>query len=282
MTVEKDVDNNQETLLSVPQPYVGKDRLEALREDEEVIQEEEVLEGDENIVPDEDLDPEEATFKKRYGDLRRHSQEQIGELQEQINTLHSQLEEATPNNWTPPKTDEELEAFATENPEAYDILVSIAEKRVQASNEDVKQVRKELEETKRQAAMERARAVIMNRHPDWDDIRASDEFHAWAEEQPKNIQDGIYANASDGELAARILDLYKMDTGVYEQKKNKNLRDAKKAAATLVDAKDMASEKSKPKPTFTRTQIASMSIHEYEANEAEILAAQREGRIENR
>ena len=38
---------------------------------------------------------EEKTFKKRYGDLRRHSQQKEAEFQKQLDDLRSQLEAAT-------------------------------------------------------------------------------------------------------------------------------------------------------------------------------------------
>jgi len=54
----------------------------------------------------------------------------------------------------------------------------------------------------------------MERHPDFEDIRNSDDFHGWAKEQPKVIQDWIYSNANDAELASRALDLFKKDFGI--------------------------------------------------------------------
>ncbi len=49
----------------------------------------------------------------------------------------------------------------------------------------------------------------MERHPDFEDIRNSDDFHGWAKEQPKSIQDWVYKNADDADLASRALDLFK-------------------------------------------------------------------------
>ncbi len=53
---------------------------------------------------------EERTFKKRYGDLRRHSQEKEKEYQKRLKDLESQLDNATKKEMKLPKSDEDLEA----------------------------------------------------------------------------------------------------------------------------------------------------------------------------
>lgn len=277
---ELNPDNPVEAVLT-PKPYQGKDQREARKEEPEPEGEEPIPANED--VPDDELNAEELTFKKRYGDLRRHNQEEVSGLKDQINVLREQAKKATPN-WTPPKTDEELETFANENPEAYDLLVSIADKQMRTSTKDLDNLRQQLEDSQRQTAEEKAKSVITANHPDWDEIRVGDDIHEWLEIQPKAIQDGVYANATDGELASRIIDLYKTDRGIGSQKdaKKSSAKAIKEAAATLVDVKDTATDKAKAKKTFTRSQIASMNIHEYEKNEDEILAAQREGRIENK
>ena len=55
-------------------------------------------------------DAEEKTFKKRYGDLRRHSQEKEKQFQKQIDELKAQLEKATKKEIKLPKTEEDLES----------------------------------------------------------------------------------------------------------------------------------------------------------------------------
>lgn len=279
MPTEKENNDTNEQIdsLLTPQPYIGKDQMEARVDDPDP----EAIQAQEDLAEDEVLeaDPEEKTYKKRYGDLRKFSQEQLSAVREELEATKTKLRETTPGR-TSPKSDEELEAFAKDNPEAYELLVSIANKQNEESMGDVNDLREELEKTTAQAAQKEARIVLLQAHPDWDDIRASDDFHEWAEEQPKTIQDGIYANASDGALAARILDLYKQDKGINGKDTKEDVSGLKKAAAELIKAKGSNSEPAQPKPNFTRAQIAAMSIHEYEAKEADILAAQREGRIE--
>ena len=71
----------------------------------------------------------------------------------------------------------------------------------------------------------------MRLHPDFDDIRDSDEFHEWAEEQPKWVQDALYENDNDARSAARAIDLYKADMGIGK-KKPKSDKDAAKSVST--------------------------------------------------
>ena len=72
---------------------------------------------------------EEKTFKKRYGDLRRHAQQKESDLQEQINQLKEQLDSATKKQIKLPKSDEDIEAWAKEYPDVAGIVETIAIKK---------------------------------------------------------------------------------------------------------------------------------------------------------
>jgi hypothetical protein len=80
------------------------------------------------------------------------------------------------------------------------------------------------------AKKEKAEAELMRIHPDFDDIRDSDDFHEWAEEQPKWVQDALYDNDNDARSAARAIDLYKADKGITEKKPSN--KDAAKSVET--------------------------------------------------
>ena len=47
------------------------------------------------------------------------------------------------------------------------------------------------------ASREKAEAELLRYHPDFEDIRETDDFHNWVEEQPKSIQDALYENNND-------------------------------------------------------------------------------------
>ena len=65
-----------------------------------------------------------------------------------------------------------------------------------------------------------AESTLKQRHPDFEDLRGDDDFHAWAKEQPEQIQDWIYNNPDNVTLASKAIDLYKLETGKSQNKKN--------------------------------------------------------------
>ena len=54
------------------------------------------------------LSKEDESFKKRYGDIRRHMATKEKEWQSRIEALESQLDKATKNELVLPKSDEEI------------------------------------------------------------------------------------------------------------------------------------------------------------------------------
>ena len=65
---------------------------------------------------DSELSGEEKNFKKRYGDLRRHTQEKEKAFQSQLDKLQAQLDAATKNELVLPKSEDEVEAWAKKYP----------------------------------------------------------------------------------------------------------------------------------------------------------------------
>ena len=174
---------------------------------------------------------EERTFKKRYGDLRRHSQEKEKEYQKRLKDLESQLDNATKKEMKLPKSDEDLEAWAKEYPDVAKIVETIAMKKAREQSEQLEKKIKQIDEMNISAAKERAEVELLKLHPDFDEIRDSDDFHEWAEEQPKWVQDALYDNDNDARSAARAIDLYKVDKNITE-KPNKVKNDAAKVVKT--------------------------------------------------
>ena len=118
----------------------------------------------------------------------------------------------------------------------------------------------------------------MERHPDFEDIRNSDDFHGWAKEQPKSIQDWIYSNADDADLASRALDLFKKDFGIEPTKTKSNSKQTRKSAADMVSTKTQSIEANQQK-VWSEKEIAAMSIAEFDKHESEISEAMQYGRI---
>ena len=118
----------------------------------------------------------------------------------------------------------------------------------------------------------------MERHPDFEDIRNSDDFHGWAKEQPKSIQDWIYSNADDADLASRALDLFKKDFGIEPVKTKSSSKPTRKSAADMVSTKTKSIEPTQQK-VWSEKEIAAMSVAEFDKFEKEISDAMQEGRI---
>jgi len=133
-----------------------------------------------------------------------------------------------------------------------------------------------IDEMQLNATKEKAEAALMQIHPDFDEIRDSDEFHNWAEEQPKWVQDALYDNDNDARSAARAIDLYKADMGI-SNKKPKSDKDAAKSVSTK-------NSRSKPQNNeassyLKESEVQKMSPQQYEKMSDEIMDAIRSGKF---
>ena len=226
---------------------------------------------------DSKLSAEEKNFKKRYGDLRRHSQKKEEEFNAKIEALEAKLTKAANQELVLPKTDEELEAWAKEYPDVAGIIESIADKKAKASATALEERMAEFEELKVNAQREKAEAELVKIHPDFIEIRQDDAFHTWAEAQPKWVQNALYENIDDAQSVARVIDLYKVDKGITNKKK---ATPSEKAAASSVKTKSNAApEPDEAAGQIRESEVAAMSIKEYEKRQEEILDAQRNGRF---
>ena len=225
---------------------------------------------------DEELSAEEKNFKKRYGDLRRHTQAKEKEFQAQLDKLTSQLDAATKNELVLPKSEDEVEAWAKKYPDVAGIVEAIADKKASERSSELDGRLKEIEALRTTAKREKAEAELLSFHPDFQEIRADDAFHSWAENQPKVVQDALYENSEDAKSVARVIDLYKADQGI----KTKKVSSSDKAAASSVKSKGRAAPDTDDSSKYiTESQVAKMSIKEYEKRMDEIFDAQRSGKF---
>jgi len=224
---------------------------------------------------DDELSAEEKNFKKRYGDLRRHQQDKEKEFNAKIEALESQLSKAAKKQLVLPKTDEELEAWTKEYPDIASIIETIADKKSKSAAKDIEDRMIELEEMRQDAHRDKAEAELVKIHPDFIEIRQDDTFHNWAKEQPKWVQDALYENVDDAKSVARVIDLYKIDKGITNKKKAKP--DEKAAASSVKTKSAAAPEPDESAKMIRESEVANMSIKEYEKRADEIMDAQRNG-----
>ena len=218
---------------------------------------------------------EEKTFKKRYGDLRRHSQEKEKQFQKQLDDLKSQLEKATKKEIKLPKTEAEIETWAKDYPDVAAIIETIAIKKAKEQSDALEQRIKEIDELNAQTSKEKAEVELLRIHPDFAEIRESDDFHEWADEQPKWVQDALYENSEDARSAARAIDLYKSDRNIGKEEKSDSSKEAAKAVSTktqktIPDAENKNS-------VIRESDVQRMSADEYDKNSDTIMEAIRSG-----
>ena len=215
---------------------------------------------------------EEETFKKRYADLRRHSQQQSDELKGEIANLREQLSAAAKKELKLPKSDEDLEQWCNEYKDVSDIIKTLAAKQAKEQNAELEQRMSELTDMQESVKREKAEAELLSYHPDFEEIRESEEFHEWVKVQPQAIQSMLYVNSMDAKLAAQAVDYYK---------NAKNIRTPNRGgAAESVSTKNRAGVEGKQKTQYKESQIAAMSIQEYEKHQDKILDAMRTGNFE--
>jgi uncharacterized protein YecA (UPF0149 family) len=244
---------------------------------EEALKAREESSTEENTQEVEPEGAEEQSFKKRYGDLRRHMQKTTEDKDKEIKKLQEQLSLATKKEIKLPKTDEEIESWAKEYPDVAKIVETIAIKKAAEQNKDIEERLNALSEKERLTSRERAEMELLQIHPDFVEIRDNPDFHAWAEEQPDYIQSALYENEDDPRAAARAIDLYKADMGVSKKKKTSK-KDAAKAVTTKGSATTPDSALSDA-DTILESDVAKMSAIEYEQNEETIRKAIQSGKF---
>lgn len=225
---------------------------------------------------DAELTAEEKSFKKRYSDIRRHMQDKEAEHKAELEKLKAQLDAATRNELVLPKTAEDVEAWAKKYPDVAGIVEAIAEKKANERAADLDGRLKEIESMRVAAKREKAEVELAKRHPDFTEIRADDAFHEWAAKQPKAMQDSLYSDENDVDSVSRVIDLYKADMGI---KTKKTVSADKDAAASVKTKRTTMPEADERAGYFTESQVAKMSIKEYEKNMDAIMDAQRKGKF---
>jgi len=260
--------NTPNSMLAYPDPS-----KEASTDASEATQD--VEEKPEEVV---DTKYSKVDYKKRHDDLKRHYDKKLIEWKAQQEQLQARLASTAPKSI--PKTPEELATFKEEYSDVYDVVESVAQ--IQAQ-EQLAGIQKEIDALKQreiESSMREARLILQTLQPEYDEITASEEFHEWAKQQPQPIQDWIYENPDNAELASRAIDLYKKDVGFSDKKEKPKKKPAKKQdAAEAVLIKDSVDPTAGEKKIWTSSEIDSLSIQQYEKHAQEIDDAFKERRV---
>ena len=213
-------------------------------------------------------------YKKRYDDLKKHYDTKLNEFRTREQELANKVQQAQPV-YEAPKSLEELERFKAEYPDVYEVVESVAhlksEDKIKGLTDKVALI-----EAREQDIMRReAEKDLMEKHPDYSDLRNNDDFHNWAEEQPQWVQNALYENEDDAKSAARAIDLYKSDRGMGKKDTSKSSKNAAKAVSTK--NKTSVPDANNQNSVIKESDVQRMSADEYEKNSDMIMEAIRSG-----
>lgn len=258
------------------QPYRNPRHAEeaaALEEHDRSLQAQRAQEQD----TDAEVKPE-HNWEKRYRDLQSYSSKKIHQLEGEIRSLQQQ----NVPRLEAPKTPEELEAFKGKNPEMYAVIQSMANMLFQAHISKYDQQLAEMQGTLQVSAQEKAILKLREAHPDYEQIMNSDEFHEWAQRQSTQVQDWVYRNPDNADLAIQAISLYKYHSGWGKDKGATNV--AQQGGDLAVNTRSSqvdqgALSRNHPAYVWTESEIARMRPEEFSKWDQHITLAQREGRI---
>ena len=265
-------------------PFVSSDSMyfEEPSEKNKLFKSDDITEVEaEGSVNTEELETKKDTpykkpdYKKRYDDLKKHYDNKLNEFKSREEELINQVQQP---EYTAPKTEEELEKFKNDYPDVYEVVETVAHMQSESKAKVLEERLSKLQERENDLIRQDAEKRLVERHPDFEDIRNSDDFHGWAKEQPESIQSWIYSNADDADLASRALDLFKKDFGIEPTKTKSSSKPTRQSAADMVSTKTTSVEATQEK-VWSEREIAAMSVAEFDRYEKEISDAMQEGRI---
>jgi hypothetical protein len=272
--IQEQTQESQTEALLEPVPYKRKVTKEEAEDTATVSQD---TSSEEEATPKEErpVNAEEKVFKKRYDDLKRHYDSTVNKHKDDIEKLKRQLEENA-NKINLPKTKEEVDAWKAKYPDVYDIIETIAYTKADEKAKKVESNLKELESQQLAVQRDRAEVELAKSHPDYNEIREDEKFHEWVAKQDSTIQGWLYENTTNAKLAARAIDLYKMDTGYGKKKTAKSLEASKSVTSTNKREVDTSNKK-----MWKISEIAKMKPAQFARHEKDIDLARKEGRIVN-
>ena len=222
---------------------------------------------------------EERSFKKRYGDLRRHQQEEKSNYEEKIKALQGEIQTSNSGEMELPSTEAEIAAWAGKYPQVANIMQTMAVKAAREQNADLNTRMKEIDDLQETANKSKAESKLLQIHPDFEQIREDDAFHDWVDTQPKWVQDSLYHNEADATSAARAIDLYKLDAGISKKNKSKK-GNSRSAAQEVSTTAGRAPTTGSGEQQYRESDVADMDINTYAEHQDAIALSMRTGNFE--
>ena len=182
-----------------------------------------------------------------------------------------------------PEYDANIENFKENYPDVYNVVEAITAKNAEKELAELREQVSHLSQKEEQLKAKSAYQQLLALHPDFSEIKKSEKFASWLQEQPPSLSDGITKNKEDVKWASRVLDLYKADTGSNKKVGRPRKQQAAAAeAVTRTKGINVATDSNANKKVWTTSEIRRLKPHEFEKVESELDQAQAEGRIVNR
>jgi len=279
--------NDSFGVINNPNLYKNKYREEVDKEDEddeveakteEVGTSEEATQQQEGFVETKQEENPEHDYKKRYDDLKKHYDNKLQEWKSEKAALETTAEQMDLDPAIKlPKSPDELEEFKSKYPDVYAVVQTVAAMQAQEQSQGLKKELETIKGREKEMKVQSAYKVLVAAHPDFNDIRNSDKFLMWLDDQPDSISEGITKNNTDSKWAIRVLDLYKADSGL-KTKSNKSNASAAEAVRTP-SSREVPTDRNANKKIWKMSDIARLKSWEFEKLEKEIDQARAEGRI---
>jgi len=279
--------NDSFGVINNPSLYKNKYREEVDKEDEddeveakteEVGTSEEATQQQEGFVETKQEENPEHDYKKRYDDLKKHYDNKLQEWKSEKAALETTAEQMDLDPAIKlPKSPDELEEFKSKYPDVYAVVQTVAAMQAQEQSQGLKKELETIKGREKEMKVQSAYKVLVAAHPDFNDIRNSDKFLMWLDDQPDSISEGITKNNTDSKGAIRVLDLYKADSGL-KTKSNKSNASAAEAVRTP-SSREVPTDRNANKKIWKMSDIARLKSWEFEKFEKEIDQARAEGRI---
>lgn len=224
-----------------------------------------------------ELTPEERTYKTRYDSLKTHYDKTIIDMRKRMVELEGQVTK-TGRKFEIPANPEEFKAWKAQYPDLYRMIVGAVREEVDTTSKDMEKKMEHLENLAKSERRKAAEATLLRLHPDFEELRASENFHNWVKDQPAPIQAWLYDNEDDPLLASKAIDLYKAETGVSKrQSKKPDLASAANAVTKTAKNNDPELPQGK---VWKVSEIKKLNRRDFDKYEAEIELAREQGRLD--
>ena len=279
--------NDSFGVVNNPSLYKNKYREEVDKDDDDEVQAqdptEKVATQEESTSFVETKQSDGHDYKKRYDDLKKHYDAKLDEFKSEREQMANEIKaikdnmQSLPQGTVAPKSAEELQEFKEKYPDVFEVVETVSGLKTEQTVASLREEIQVVKEREKALKKEKAYEELMHTHPDFGELKTSEKFTEWLDDQPTQLSDGIYKNNTDAKWASKIVSLYKAEMGISNKKPTKSSRDAA-ATVTKTQPKEVATSDQKGK-IWKMSEIAKLKSWEFERLEKEIDQARAEGRI---